>query len=173
MSSAQPARGQENVYLFSLFSVHSVTHTKLLLCVGHTWSIITITIAKSIGCLPRTCAQSLSHVWLFCNPMNSSPPGSFAHGISQARILEWVAISFPRGCSTHRPNPGLLHWKVNSLLLRYKGSPPVYLVLFQTPTSFLSLILSRALSVLPSLYSHLQMRKLRFKLLARRPRSCH
>ena len=29
-----------------------------------------------------------------CNPMDCSPPGSFVHGILQARILEWVAISF-------------------------------------------------------------------------------
>ena len=28
-----------------------------------------------------------------CNPMDYSPPGSFVHGILQARILEWVAIS--------------------------------------------------------------------------------
>ena len=32
-----------------------------------------------------------------CNPKDCSPPGSSVHGISQARILEWVAISFPRG----------------------------------------------------------------------------
>ena len=25
-----------------------------------------------------------------CNPMDRSPPGSFVHGILQARILEWV-----------------------------------------------------------------------------------
>ena len=31
----------------------------------------------------------------FCNP--SSPPGSSLQGILQARILEWVAISFSRG----------------------------------------------------------------------------
>ena len=31
-----------------------------------------------------------------CDP-NCCPPGSFAHGISQARILEWVAIPFSRG----------------------------------------------------------------------------
>ena len=30
------------------------------------------------------------------NPKYCSPPGSFAHGISQVRILEWVAISFSR-----------------------------------------------------------------------------
>ena len=36
---------------------------------------------------------------LFCNPMNCSLPGSSVHGISQARILERVAISFSRGSS--------------------------------------------------------------------------
>ena len=30
----------------------------------------------------------------FCDPMDCSPPGSSVHGILQARILEWVAISF-------------------------------------------------------------------------------
>ena len=29
-----------------------------------------------------------------CDPMDCSPPGSSFHGILQARILEWVAISF-------------------------------------------------------------------------------
>ena len=32
-----------------------------------------------------------------CDYMDCSPPGSSVHGISQARILEWVAISFSRG----------------------------------------------------------------------------
>ncbi|CAN0429282.1 unnamed protein product [Rangifer tarandus platyrhynchus] len=31
--------------------------------------------------------------------MDCSPPGSSVHGISQARILKWVAISFFRGSS--------------------------------------------------------------------------
>ena len=34
-----------------------------------------------------------------CNPMDCSPPGSPVHGIFQARILEWVSISFSRGSS--------------------------------------------------------------------------
>ena len=34
-----------------------------------------------------------------CDTMDSSLPGSFVHGILQARILEWVAISFSRGSS--------------------------------------------------------------------------
>ena len=37
-----------------------------------------------------------------CNPMDSSQPGSSVHGIFQARILEWVAISFSRGSSQPR-----------------------------------------------------------------------
>ena len=32
-----------------------------------------------------------------CDPMDCSLPGSSVHGISQARILEWVAISLSRG----------------------------------------------------------------------------
>ena len=37
-----------------------------------------------------------------CNPMDWGPPGSSVHGILQARILEWVAISFSRGPSRPR-----------------------------------------------------------------------
>ena len=39
-----------------------------------------------------------------CNPMDCSPLGSSVHGIFQARILEWIAISFSRGSSRPR-NP--------------------------------------------------------------------
>ena len=43
---------------------------------------------------------SLSSDLLFCNSMDYiAPPGSSVHGISQARILEWVAISCSRGSS--------------------------------------------------------------------------
>ena len=37
---------------------------------------------------------SLNHIWLFCNLMDCSPPGSSVHGISQASILDWVALPF-------------------------------------------------------------------------------
>ena len=37
-----------------------------------------------------------------CHPVDSSLPGSSAHGIFQARILEWVAISFSRRSSQPR-----------------------------------------------------------------------
>ena len=40
-----------------------------------------------------------------CNPMDCSPPGSSIHGISQARIIEWIAISFPRESSQRSFEP--------------------------------------------------------------------
>ena len=44
-------------------------------------------------------AQSFSHVWLFWDPKDCSPPGSSVHGISQARMLEWVAMPSSKGSS--------------------------------------------------------------------------
>ena len=38
----------------------------------------------------------LSHVQLFVTPLDCSLPGSSVHGIFQARLLEWVAISFSK-----------------------------------------------------------------------------
>ena len=37
-----------------------------------------------------------------CDPMDCGLPGSSAHGIFQARILEWIAIPFSRGSSQPR-----------------------------------------------------------------------
>ena len=45
------------------------------------------------------CVKSLQLCLALCNPMQCSLPGSSVHGISQARILEWVAISSSRGSS--------------------------------------------------------------------------
>ena len=36
------------------------------------------------------------------DPMDCSLPGSSVHGIFQARVLEWVAISFSKGSSLPR-----------------------------------------------------------------------
>ena len=46
---------------------------------------------------------------ILCNPVDCSPPGSSVHGILQARILEWVAISFSRGCSQPRDQTQVSH----------------------------------------------------------------
>ena len=55
------------------------------------------------------CVCALHHVQLFCEPMDCSLPGPFISGISQARILEWFAIS----SSEILPDPGI---KPTSLL---------------------------------------------------------
>ena len=48
---------------------------------------------KTVLCLVAQSCPTL------CDPVDCSPPGFSAHGILQARILEWVAISFSRGSS--------------------------------------------------------------------------
>ena len=44
-----------------------------------------------------------------CDPVDCSLPGSSVHGILQARILEWVAISFSRGSSQPRDQTQVSH----------------------------------------------------------------
>ena len=58
------------------------------------------------------------------NPMDCSQPGSSVHGISQARILLLVAITFSRGSFLIQgSNPHLLHWQADSLPLSHQRSP--------------------------------------------------
>ena len=45
------------------------------------------------------CAKSLQSCHTLCDPMDYSPPGSSAHGILQARILESIAMPSYRGYS--------------------------------------------------------------------------
>ena len=63
-------------------SCHSLTETTAKLPLG-----------------PRGGAQSCLTLW---DLVDCSPPGSSVHGILQARILEWVAISYSRGSSQPR-----------------------------------------------------------------------
>ena len=54
-------------------------------------------------CYVQICACSVTKLCLtLCDPMNCGMPGSSVYGISQARVLEWVAISFSRGSSQSR-----------------------------------------------------------------------
>ena len=58
-----------------------------------------------------------------CDPMDCSPPCFFVYGLLQARIPQWVAISFFRDLS----NPGIESrspvWQVDSLLSKPPGKP--------------------------------------------------
>ena len=64
------------------FSSHNVNSTITQLCV---------------------CVRSVAKLCLtLCDPMDYSPPGSSAHGLFQARVLQWAAISSSRGSSQPR-----------------------------------------------------------------------
>ena len=66
--------------------------------------------------LPQSCPT-------LYDPMDCSPPGSSVHGILQARILEWVAISFSRGIFvTQGAKSGLLHCRQILYRLSHQGS---------------------------------------------------
>ena len=56
-------------------------------------------LVKTKTCICVLVAQSCPTL---CEPMDCSLPGSSVHGILQARVLEWVAISFSRGSSQPR-----------------------------------------------------------------------
>ena len=61
------------------------------------------------------------------DPMDCSLPGSSVHGIFQARVLKWVAISSSRGIflaqGLNTSLLHLLHWQADSLPLSHQGSP--------------------------------------------------
>ena len=50
----------------------------------------------------RLCVLVAQLCLTLCDPMACSPSGSSVHEMFQARILEWVAISFSRGFSPPR-----------------------------------------------------------------------
>ena len=64
-----------------------------------------------------------------CDPMDCGPPGSSVHGILQARILEWVAVSFSRGSPDPGMEPGSPALQADSLLTEPPGKPNVYIYL--------------------------------------------
>ena len=60
---------------------------------------------NSMDCIVHAAAaaaKSLQSCPTLCNLKDCSSPGSSAHGILQARILEWVAMPFSRGSSRPR-----------------------------------------------------------------------
>ena len=58
---------------------------------------------KQYGCTSASLLVLIACWYLtLCNLMDCTLPGSSVHGILQARILEWVAISFSRGFSQPR-----------------------------------------------------------------------
>ena len=76
----------------------SVSTIKLL--TGSDWSGVYVLVnffhlvVLSVSAAAAAAAKSLQSCSTLCSPKDGSPPGSSVPGILQARILEWVAISF-------------------------------------------------------------------------------
>ena len=60
-----------------------------------------------------------------CSPIDSTLPDSSVHGILQARILDWVAILFPRDLPDPGVEPRAPTWQADSLPSELSGKPRV------------------------------------------------
>ena len=82
------------------------------------------------------CLVATSHPTL-CGSMDCSPPGSSVQGVSQARILEWFALSSSWGIfPTQVLNLSLLLWQADSLPLNHQGSPELNYQAVKVGSSF-------------------------------------
>ena len=67
--------------------------------------MIYVKLLITCGCM-HSCSVAQSSLTL-CDPMDCSPPGSSVHGIFQARILEWLSISYAKPvCNEFQILPG-------------------------------------------------------------------
>ena len=71
-------------------NVYKVPVLKLPKCVGENY----VNKAEQKNAIHAAAAKSLQSCLTLCNPIDGSLPGSSILGILQARMLEWVAISF-------------------------------------------------------------------------------
>ena len=89
------------------------------------WTLLMVQVRNQCIGNAIVVVQSLSHFQLFWDPTDYSLPGSSVHGISQARILEWVSISLshrssqPRDriCVSFIGRQILHHWPTREVLL--------------------------------------------------------
>ena len=75
---------------------------------------------------PKWVCQVAQLCPILCDPTDCSQPGSSVHGVSPARILEWVAVPLPPG---DLPSPGIeprspTLW-ADSLLSELPGKPRI------------------------------------------------
>ena len=113
--------------------VNTVSSCLILL----THKLVNYYLAGSVSSVAQSCPT-------LCDPIDCSPLGFYVHGIVQARILDWVAISFSRESSQHRDKTcislHLLHWQAGSLPLMPPGKPSAHSVV-KTKSSMIHKVL--------------------------------
>ena len=95
-----------NKYFFTRMSEFYIMITRIISMANITMFFPIIFITSTIVWKWK---WSLSVVSDYLRPVDGSPPSSSIHGILQARILEWVAISFSRGSSRPRDQTQVSH----------------------------------------------------------------
>ena len=72
----------------------SIKKSNVHINIVHAWLKCPLFYPKELFVSPTAAAQLLQLCLSLCDPMDCSPPGPSVHGILQAKILEWVIISF-------------------------------------------------------------------------------
>ena len=109
---------------------------------GKKWNFLLV---NKLLCIHATgfyvpvCTTLLQSCLTLGNSMDGSPPGSSAHGILQARILEWVAVASSKICSQARDQTCvscLLHWQADPLPLVLPGKPIEFYITVKMSKSY-------------------------------------
>ena len=88
---------------FNFKCISNILHLDSLLTIFHIDIIFVCGLFPAFTLCLSLCMYSVDQSCpTLCDPMNCSLPGSFAHGIFQARILQWSAISYSRASSRPR-----------------------------------------------------------------------
>ena len=107
-------------------------------------SPILIAALKKIIYLLCLHTASFQFCLILCDPIDWHLPDSSVHGILQARILEWIAMTSSGRSS--RPKDQIhvsyvsLHWLSNSLPLGPPGKPNIFVLIYLKPSVLASII---------------------------------
>ena len=95
--------------------------TEILSC------LVTSELVIKVECVCVSVCLAIQSCPILCDPKDCSPPGSSDRGVLQARILEWVAISFSRVFSDPGIEPKFALWGDSLLSAHVCGYRYIYI----------------------------------------------
>ena len=102
----------QGIFLIQGSDPHLLHHRQILYCLSHQGSHMTQQSyfwAYTLKVKVKSKSEVAQSCPTLCDPMDCSLPGSSVHGIFQARVLEWGAISFSGGSSRPRDQTWVFH----------------------------------------------------------------